>query len=109
MASPDHDPTRQLLAEGTALRRLARSLLGGHADAEDLVQDTLVASLRSPCADAGKRPWLSGTLRNLALLWRRTSTRRVNLVSPVLMYAEAIVLCMQSPVNSPRRSTWRRW
>lgn len=76
MASPDHDPTRQLLAEGTALRSLARSLLGGHADAEDLVQDTLVASLRSPCADAGRRPWLAGTLRNLALLWRRTSARR---------------------------------
>lgn len=76
MTSPDHDRTSQLLAEGTALRSLARSLLGGHADAEDLVQDTLVASLRSPCADAGRRPWLAGTLRNLARLWRRTSTRR---------------------------------
>jgi RNA polymerase sigma factor (sigma-70 family) len=76
MTDPDHDRTSQLLAEGTALRSLARSLLGGHADAEDLVQDTLVASLRSPCADAGRRPWLAGTLRNLALLWRRTSARR---------------------------------
>lgn len=76
MTDPDVDRARQLLAEGTALRRLACSLLGDHADAEDLVQDALVASLRSPCVDAGKLPWLSGTLRNLALLWRRTATRR---------------------------------
>ena len=76
MTAPEADRTRQLLAEGTALRSLARSLLGGHADADDLVQETLVASLRSPRADAAQRPWLAGTLRNLALLWRRTSTRR---------------------------------
>ncbi|MBL8726582.1 MAG: sigma-70 family RNA polymerase sigma factor [Planctomycetes bacterium] len=76
MPPPDHARARQLLAEGAALRSLARALLGGHADAEDLVQDTLLASLQSPCPDAGRRPWLVGTLRNLALLWRRTSTRR---------------------------------
>lgn len=76
MTPPDQERTRQLLAEGTALRRLARSLLGGHADAEDLVQDTLVAALQSPSADAGRRPWLRGTLHNLARMWRRTGTRR---------------------------------
>lgn len=89
MTAPDHDPTSQLLAEGTALRSLARSLLGGHADAEDLVQDTLVASLRSPCADAGRRHWLAGTLRNLALLWRRTSGRRAA--------REAVAAAMTNP------------
>ena len=61
MTAPEADRTRQLLAEGTALRSLARSLLGGHADADDLVQETLVASLRSPRADAAQRPWLAGT------------------------------------------------
>ena len=76
MTTPDQEPTRQLLAEGTALRSLARSLLGGHADAEDLVQDTFVAALQSPCAEAGRRPWLRGTLHNLALMWRRTTARR---------------------------------
>ena len=76
MTASDNDRERHLLAEGTALRRLARSLSGHHADADDLVQDTFAASLTSRCDDAGKRPWLFGTLRNLALLWRRASARR---------------------------------
>jgi RNA polymerase sigma-70 factor (ECF subfamily) len=76
MTPPDQERTRQLLAEGSALRSLARSLLGGHADAEDLVQDTLVAALQSPGAEVGRQPWLRGTLRNLALMWRRTTARR---------------------------------
>lgn len=75
MASSGVDRELQLLAEGSALRRLARSLLG--ADAEDLVQDTFTASLMCEHADAAKRPWLFGTMRNLALLWRRSSARRV--------------------------------
>ena len=70
------DSERQLLQEGEALRRLARSLLGNGADADDLVQDTFAASLASPRSDAGARPWLRATLRNLALLWRRTTMRR---------------------------------
>ena len=54
MTPPDPERAHQLLAEGTALRSLARSLLGGHADAEDLVQDTLVAALQSPGAEVGR-------------------------------------------------------
>lgn len=76
MTPPDPERAHQLLAEGTALRHLARSLLGGQADAEDLVQDTFVAALQSRCADAGRRPWLRGTLHNLAAMWRRTTARR---------------------------------
>ncbi|HEX5053293.1 MAG TPA: sigma-70 family RNA polymerase sigma factor [Planctomycetota bacterium] len=70
------DRELQLQAEGSALRRLARSLLFAGADADDLVQDTFFASLMSGRGDAVDRPWLSGTLRNLALLRRRTSARR---------------------------------
>lgn len=76
MTSSGADRESQMLAEGAALRRLARSLVRADADAEDLVQDTLAASLVSGNDDARKRPWLMGTLRNLALLWRRSSTRR---------------------------------
>lgn len=76
MTPPDPERTHQLLAEGAALRRLARSLLGADADADDLVQDTFVAALQSPGADAGRRPWLRGTLHNLAAMWRRTTSRR---------------------------------
>ncbi|HEX6811856.1 MAG TPA: sigma-70 family RNA polymerase sigma factor [Planctomycetota bacterium] len=78
MAASNVDRELQMLAEGAALRRLARTLLGSHAevDAEDLVQDAFAASLACERADARKRPWLTGTLRNLALLWRRSSSRR---------------------------------
>jgi RNA polymerase sigma factor (sigma-70 family) len=76
MTPTDTERELQLLSEGAALRGLARTLLGTRADAEDLVQETYAASLASGCQDAGKRPWLLGTLRNLVLLWRRSSARR---------------------------------
>lgn len=62
----DLDTYRQLRSQS---RRLARSA----ADAEDLVQDTLVAALEAKRYDA---PWLAGTLRNLAAMQARTAVRR---------------------------------
>ncbi len=51
--------------EVIALRRLARALTARAEEAEDLVQDTLLAALRRPPADAGtRRAWLATVLRN---------------------------------------------
>ncbi len=55
------------------LRAQARRLTRDAADAEDLVQDALVAALQAGRADA---PWLAGTLRNLAAMQARTAVRR---------------------------------
>ena len=65
---------QQLLAEGTALRALARRLVGA-GDADDLVQDGYAAAIGTK----GKRKvgaWLAGTVRHLATMLRRSATRR---------------------------------
>lgn len=66
-----------LLAEGRALRALARRLVGGAgaADADDLLQEGRLAATRSG-RGARSGAWLVGTLRNLARLLRRGETRR---------------------------------
>jgi len=64
----------QLLAEGRALRALAQSLLGG--DADDALQEGYVAALARPDAARRLGPWLAGTVRRLALRWRRDSANR---------------------------------
>jgi len=66
-----------LLNEAGWLRRLAASLVGDGAQADDLVQDTWVAALRHPPrADGEKRPWLARVARNLAGNARRERARR---------------------------------
>ncbi len=67
-----------LLAQTDWIRGLARSLVGPQ-DAEDLVQDTLTASLpaRRP-SGASLRPWLATVARNLARNRFRASGRREN-------------------------------
>jgi RNA polymerase sigma-70 factor (ECF subfamily) len=55
------------------LRAQARRLARNADDAEDLVQDALVAALESGRNDL---PWLSGTLRNLAAMQVRGAVRR---------------------------------
>lgn len=60
------DTYRQLRAQA---RRLARNA----SDAEDLVQETLLAAVVAERADL---PWLSGTLRNLAAMQARAAVRR---------------------------------
>jgi RNA polymerase sigma-70 factor (ECF subfamily) len=67
-----------LLAHADWLRRLARMLVGPSA-ADDAVQDTYVAALRSPPDPAlPARPWLSRVLRNATRMAHRTSTRRAH-------------------------------
>lgn len=55
------------------LRREARGLVANAADADDLVQETLLAALQAGRGDA---PWLAGVLRNQAALAVRSAARR---------------------------------
>jgi len=66
-----------LLAEAPWLARLARSLTGNAAEADDIVQDTYAAALRSP-PDANRplRPWLRTVAVNLARMRHRGRARR---------------------------------
>src|SRR5439155_7912608 len=68
-----------VLGELEGLRALARSLVYGDADADDLLQDTAVAALQHPPADTGQRPvrsWLAAVLRNRWRMDRRSAARR---------------------------------
>jgi RNA polymerase sigma-70 factor (ECF subfamily) len=61
------------------LYRLAVSLVGNAADAEDVVQETLIGAfrgLRSFEGRASVKTWLSGILVRQARQWRRGSRRR---------------------------------
>jgi RNA polymerase sigma factor (sigma-70 family) len=65
-----------LLSHAAWLQRLAARLVESTAAAEDLVQDTFVAALRSPPeADRPPRPWLAQVLRNLVRNRARGSGR----------------------------------
>src|SRR5690349_20473454 len=65
-----------LLAHAEWLRELARKLVGGAA-ADDAVQETYVAALRSPPdPDLPARPWLARVLRNASRMTHRRDTRR---------------------------------
>ena len=73
MNSPAHD---ELLHHARTLRRLAVALVGSQ-DADDLVQDAVVATLQRPPANTGSWfPWLSGMLRYMAGKRRRGEQRR---------------------------------
>jgi RNA polymerase sigma factor (sigma-70 family) len=68
----------RLLEHSTWLRGLARSLVGA-SSADDLVQDTLVAAMRSPPpSDRPARPWLAHVMRNFVRMRHRAETRRVH-------------------------------
>ena len=70
------DNLAALLAHADWLRDLARKLVGG-ADAEDAVQDTFVAALRSPPDPALEaKPWLARVLRNASRMAHRSASRR---------------------------------
>ncbi len=66
----DVDPTRWVAEHGDALYAYARLRLGSDADAEDAVQETLVAALDALTefrGDAAQRTWLIGILRHKVL------------------------------------------
>jgi RNA polymerase sigma factor (sigma-70 family) len=70
------DNLAALLAHADWLRDLARKLVGGAA-ADDAVQDTFVAALRSPPdPDLPAKPWLARVLRNASRMAHRSATRR---------------------------------
>ncbi|MFN0249122.1 MAG: sigma-70 family RNA polymerase sigma factor, partial [Kofleriaceae bacterium] len=59
------------------LRALARSLVHGDSEADDLIQDAAIAAITSPPdADRPARPWLATVLRNRWRMNRRTDARR---------------------------------
>lgn len=63
----EHPATALLAGERLFLRRLATLQLGNHDDAEDVVQETLIAALKNWAHYAGKVPlraWLTGILRH---------------------------------------------
>ena len=68
---------QDLLAHGDWLNRLARQLAGSHAEADDLLQDTWLAALRSP-PNPGRppRPWLAKVMQNLRRMYWRGAERR---------------------------------
>jgi RNA polymerase sigma factor (sigma-70 family) len=68
-----------VLGKLEGLRALARSLVHGDADADDLLQATAVAALEHPPAHPG-RPvvaWLKAVLRNRWRMDRRSTARRL--------------------------------
>jgi RNA polymerase sigma factor (sigma-70 family) len=65
----------ELLAHADWLRALASRLVG--RDAEDAVQETLIAAIQSPPdADRPAKPWLAQVLRNVTRMQFRGATRR---------------------------------
>jgi RNA polymerase sigma factor (sigma-70 family) len=83
-----------LLAEAPWLARLARSLTGDAAEAEDIVQDAYAAALRSPPAtDRPIRPWLRRVVVNLVRMRHRGRVRRAA--------NEPIVEARIEPVRTP--------
>ena len=71
-------PPEELHAHAAFVRRLATSLVGNAADAEDLVQETWKAALERPPRRAGARPWLAHVTRNFARRHRRADSRRAD-------------------------------
>ncbi len=70
------DDLAALLAHADWLRDLARKLVGG-ANADDAVQDTFVAALKSPPdPELPARPWLARVLRNASRMAHRSAARR---------------------------------
>lgn len=80
-ARPEGDPFEQyVLPEVDVLYRVARSLTGNRADAEDLVQDTLLRAYRAIDRFDGRYPraWLLTILRNAQV--NRVRRRRPELL-----------------------------
>jgi len=73
----DTDLTRGAPRQSSWLRRLARGLVAGEGEADDLVQETWLVALRHPPRAGGSpRPWLARVARRLASNFRRSRARR---------------------------------
>ncbi|MFT4647037.1 MAG: RNA polymerase sigma-70 factor (ECF subfamily) [Glaciecola sp.] len=72
-----HPELERLLTHQDWLRSLARRLVGDAATAEDLVQETWIAALKSPPDPTRPaKPWLAGVVRRLASMRARGEGRR---------------------------------
>lgn len=70
-------PVDSLLAHQDFVRALARNLVGDVSSADDVVQDTWLAALRSPPRDGHSlRSWLAAVVRSRAQNTRRGHARR---------------------------------
>lgn len=70
-------PIEELLAHAGWVREIARRLVRDEATADELVQDTWVAALRSPPPEGRPvRPWLRAVLANFARRRMRGEARR---------------------------------
>jgi RNA polymerase sigma-70 factor (ECF subfamily) len=80
----DHAAFRTLLdRHARYLYGVAHAMSGNDADAEDLVQETLVAALSAKFrGQSSVRTWLVGILSNRAAMWRRSRGRREKRVVP---------------------------
>ncbi|MCP3917425.1 MAG: sigma-70 family RNA polymerase sigma factor [bacterium] len=68
---------QRLLTHTEWLRSLARRLVRDASAAEDLVQETFLAAMKSPPdPDRPVRPWLAGVVRRLAAMRARSEGRR---------------------------------
>ncbi len=66
-----------VLDELEGLRALARSLVHGDTEADDLIQDTAIAAItHPPDGERPARPWLATVLRNRWRMNRRADSRR---------------------------------
>lgn len=87
----DLDTYRELRAQARRLTRRAD-------EADDLVQDTLLAALEAGRADPA---WLSGVLRNRAVMAARSASRRRKRESAVAGADEAVVETQVPPDPAP--------
>lgn len=75
--SPQEHQIEDLLAHAGWVRELARQLTRNTSDADDLVQNTWVAALRSPpTSSENLRGWLARVVQNFAYRTRRGEARR---------------------------------
>ncbi|MGE0040811.1 MAG: RNA polymerase sigma factor [Vicinamibacterales bacterium] len=116
MTSTSEAPIEQALAdlvhaERPRLVRLAERVLGSRTDAEDAVQDALLAAYRSLAAFEGRSrlsTWVYRVTMNAALGIRRTRSRR-----PEVSLAPERAEALRSPSPDPERAflasdDWRR-
>ncbi len=65
-----------VLAQGAFLRAIARALVAGEHDAEDVAQEAWVRAVERGATIRDPRPWLASVTRSLAHRLRRSTSRR---------------------------------
>ena len=87
-ASPEAHAAALTLADHRALRAQALRLCRRADEAEDLVQETLLAGVLAGRHDM---PWLSGVLRRQAAMAARSGARRRRLEALAGLHVEAVI------------------